>query len=52
MQKCSSSVGFVVGLGEKFVSKVILEMDDEILTEIRKLLTGQVIPRVMPSYVI
>ena len=51
MKKCSSSVGFVVSLGAKFIIEGITQIDNEILPEIQKV-ASRVLPRVIPSYCI
>ena len=52
IKHCSSSVGLIVSLGRKFVECGIKEMDEELSPDIRRLLTGQVIPKALGLYAI
>lgn len=49
MEESSSAVGFIISLGVKFLEEGISEMDNKLLPELRSLLAGQVLPRVLPS---
>ena len=48
--QASSGVGLFISLGEAFISRGIGEMDNIILPKLHGLLSGSVIPRVLPSY--
>lgn len=50
-KKASSAIGFIIGLGEKFCDVGIQDLDNILLQEL-KLLIGDAIPRVLPSYAI
>ena len=52
IDKSSSAVGFIISLGARFIEQGIVEMDSDLLPELRSLLDGRAIPRVLPSYAI
>ena len=52
LQKSSSAIAALVGLGKKFVESGISEMDNDLLPELRSLIGEETIPRVLPSYAI
>ena len=52
IKESSSSVGYFIALGCKFLDVGIRNMDDVILPKLRSLLGSGVIPRCLPSYAI
>ena len=52
LENASSNVGFLIGLGKKFVEQGIQEMDEDILPELRRMAGQHLLPRVLPSYAI
>lgn len=50
IDKSSSAVGFIISLGARFIEQGIVEMDSDLLPELRSLLDGRAIPRVLPYY--
>ena len=52
IEKSSSAVGFIISLGKRFIEEGIAGMDGDLLPELRRLLDGRAIPRVLPPYAI
>ena len=52
LEKSTSAIGAMIGLGKKFVESGIREMDSSVLPELCTLVGKQAIPRVLPSYAI
>ena len=50
LDKASSAVAFVIGLGKHFVEEGIREMDESLLPDLKNALGAHAIPRVLPSY--
>lgn len=50
MEKSSSTIGFIIGLGETFTQDSHDEMDAEILPIIKEILGDEVPPRVRTCY--
>lgn len=52
LDKASSAVGYIIGLGEIFCEIGISDIDKTLLPELRNLIGDHAIPRVLPSYAI
>ena len=52
VNKSSSAIGKMIGLGKKFIETGISELDSYILPKLRSMLStyGSIVPRVLPSY--
>ena len=50
MEKSSSTVGYLISLGNKFIANKTTDLDEEILPKVKVMLQGEVVHRVAIGY--